>query len=163
MKKKLKLTAVISAIIIIIIITWLVYLYNLANLILPVDISQDYRKIQGSENIVFVKNGVNDCYKRTFWGLQKYQSFGKDTPPDICSSDSSLYRLSDLIHTENQIYQSIYSPNKKYILYCEIEDNYKNSGINDDEHCYYRVYEIESGTIITIYRGYREWYHLLWL
>ena len=77
-------------------------------------------------------------------------------------SDDSSYELLDCINTENKIRQSIYSPDKKYILYCEIEYGYNGTGITDDEYCYYRVYEIETGNIITIYQAYREWYNLFW-
>ncbi|MBD5453613.1 MAG: hypothetical protein HDR30_04700, partial [Lachnospiraceae bacterium] len=83
----------------------------------------------------------------------------------LCESDDSLYELLDSIDTENEIRQSVYSPDKKYILYCEKEYNYTKSDMTmtDDEYCYYRVYVIDTKEIITIYQGYREWYDLLWL
>ncbi len=78
-------------------------------------------------------------------------------------SDASMYEISDCIETDNEIRQSIYSPDKKYILYCEIEYDHYKTGITDDEYCYYRVYEIETDQITTIYQAYREWYDLAWM
>ena len=132
---------------------------------LRLDFSQNYLKIQGVKNIVFEQNWKHQCYKRCFWGLKKMQrpqAAGEDI---LCESDDSLYELLDSIDTDNEIRQSIYSPDKKYILYCEIEYNYTKSDMTmtDDEYCYYRVYVIDTKEIITIYQGYREWYDLLWL
>lgn len=96
-------------------------------------------------------------YKRCFWGLRKISDTQVDHT-DICQagaeSDDSIIELQNLIKTEHTIDQSIYSPDKKYILYCEIK--YGHQGITDDEYCYYRVYEIETGKMITLYQGYRE-------
>lgn len=138
----------------------LVWLFNNGR---RLDFSQDYRNIQGVENITLERNGWHDFYKRCFWGLRRIN----DTQVDhtvICQSgsesDDSIIELQNLIKTEYAIRQSIYSPDKKYILYCEIK--YGHQGITDDEYCYYRVYEIETGKIFTLYQGYREWYNLSW-
>lgn len=128
---------------------------------LPLDFSQDYRKVQGIENIVFQQNRDGQCYKRCFWGLRKTESPQTDHSDMSYESDASIYELSNFINTDNEIYQSIYSPDKGYILYCEIE--HKGTGVTDDEYCYYRVYEIETDKIITIYQAYKEWYHLFWV
>lgn len=125
--------------------------------------SQDYRKIQGVENITLERNGQCYLYKRCFWGLKKIGDIWANHPNTCrqCSeSDTSKSELNTYINVDNWIRQSIYSPDKKYILYCEIE--YRDSGVSDDEYCYYRVYEIETGKTITLYQAYREWYNLSW-
>lgn len=139
---------------------WLLYLA--AGLFVPLDFSQDYRKVQGYENIVLVRNGRDQCYKRTFWGLEKFSDLRIDNRDNSHESDSSYNQLKDLIDTGNVIRQAIYSPDRKYILFSEIESDYKDTRVTDDEYCYYRVYEIESGKVVTIYQAYREWYNLFW-
>lgn len=138
----------------------LVWLFNNGR---RLDFSQDYRNIQGVENITLERNGWHDFYKRCFWGLRRINDTQVDHT-DICQSgsesDDSIIELQNLIKTEYAIRQSIYSQDKKYILYCEIK--YGHQGITDDEYCYYRVYEMETGKIITLYQGYREWYNLSW-
>lgn len=144
-------------------IVWVWILYSGAKFFLPFDISQDYKTVQDVENIIFEQNWKHQCYKRCFWGLEKIE-YPQSNPSEIlCESDDSIYELQDHIETDNEIRQSIYSPDKKYILYCEIEYDYNHSGITDDEYCYYRVYEIETDTVVTIYQAYKEWYDLLWV
>ena len=138
-------------------------LYHGSRFFLRIDFSQNYRKIHGIENIIFERNGWHQYYKRCLWGLRKVESAQTGHFDMSYESDASIYELSYLIDTDNTRYQSIYSPDKKYILYCEIESGYKNTGVTDDEYCYYRVYETETGKIITIYQAYREWYHLYWI
>ncbi len=160
--KKYKSTVIlISTICIVIILTW--PLYAIAKNIFPLDFSQEYRNIQDVDHIVLERNGWGQYYKRCFWGLKETKDFQVDNPNNVCESDASIDALLNLIDTNNKIRQSIYSPNKEYILYCEIQYQYKNTGLTDDEYCYYKVYELKSGIIITIYQGYREWYNLYWL
>lgn len=147
------------------------YLALLAGLIILVRLfshtslyfSQNYRSIQGVENITLEWNGQRYLYKRCFWGLKKIGDSWANHP-DTCKqcseSDASINELKNFISTDNFIRQSIYSPDKKYILYSEIE--YRDTGVSDDEYCYYRVYEVETGKIITLYQAYREWYNLSW-
>ncbi len=66
------------------------------------------------------------------------------------------------IREKNEIWQAIYSPEGNYILYCEIEWGARGTELTDDEHCYYRVYNMATGEIVTIYDAYREWYELYW-
>lgn len=142
-----------------IILLWL--LYWGAKFFFRLDFSQDYVKVQGVENIIFERNGWGKCYKRCFWGLKQVKNFKVNIPNNLHESDSSKYDL--VINTDNLVRQSIYSPDKKYILYSEIQSNYKKTGVTDDEYCYYRIYEITTGKIITIYQAYREWYNLFWI
>lgn len=138
-------------------------LYSLAKFFLPFDISQDYRKVQGIENIVLRRSWGQQYYKRCFWGLKRVEDPQTDYLEICWESDASMYELLDCIDTDNEIRQSVYSPDKKYILYCEIEYDCNKTGITDDEYCYYRVYEIETDKIITIYQAYKEWYDFAWL
>ena len=164
MKPLIKFSKVIVIFAGLVIGVWL--LYSGARLFLPFDISQDYRKVQGAETIIFRQSwGLErqQCYKRCFWGLKKTKSPQVDDSEIYWESDASIYELSDCINTDHEMRQSIYSPDRKYILYCEIEYGYHKTGITDDEYCYYRVYEIETGKIITIYRAYKEWYDIAWL
>ena len=138
-------------------------LYSGIKFFLPFDISQDYRKVQGIENIIFGRSWGQQCYNRVFWGLQRIEDSQTDYSEICWESDDSMHELLDCIDTDNTICQSVYSPDKKYILYCEIKYNYTKSDITDDEYCYYRVYEIETDKIITIYQAYKEWYDLAWL
>lgn len=137
-------------------------LYSGIKFFLPFDISQDFRKVQGIENIIFGRSWGQQCYKRVFWGLQRIEDSQTDYSEICWESDDSMHELLDCIDTDNSIRQSVYSPDKKYILYCEIEYNYTKSDVTDDEYCYYRIYEIETGKIITIYQAYKEWYNLAW-
>lgn len=146
-------------------IIWGWILYSGIRIFFPVDISQDYRKVQGIENVILRsrwgdKDHNGQCYKRVFWGLQRIEDTQTDYSEICWESDGSKHELLDCIDTDNSIWRSVYSPDKKYILYCEIEHK---SGVTDDEYCYYRVYEIETGKIITIYQAYKEWYNLAWL
>lgn len=130
--------------------------------ILGLDFSLNYHKIEGVENIVFQSNWGKHLYQRCFWGLRKAGDtieFREQNEPERIRMISEL---KGYIQTENGIRQAVASPDGKYILYCEIEYNYYRSDVTDDEYCYYRVYEIETGDIVTIYGGYRQWYNLDW-
>ncbi len=126
----------------------------------PLDFSQDYRAVQGIENVVFWRDWNEQCYRRCFWGLQKTDDTIPTDKPYV--SDASWDRLRDLVEIEHTLHQSIYSPNQDYILYCEIDYDFNHSGTTDDEYCYYKVYEMETGKIIPVFQGYRQWYSLLW-
>ncbi|MCM1101119.1 MAG: hypothetical protein NC398_07015 [Acetatifactor muris] len=129
--------------------------------IFPLDFSQDYRTVEGVDGIVF-RGWDGRCYQRCFWGLRPA---GDDLMADLGNtpkSDVSVEILQSLTDTDKKITQSLYSPDGRYILYCEIEYGYFGSGVTDDEYCYYRVYDLESGEITTVYQGYRRWYDLSW-
>lgn len=135
----------------------------MANLIFPIDFSQDYRKISGIENIIFQSNAQRDrFYKRCFWGLVRTEapvSFSQQKKDEVFLKTDVLQQY---INSGNQISQIVVSPDGNYILYCEIDYNYKNTDMTDDEYCYYRVYDVKSKEVITIYEGYKEFYRLDW-
>ena len=160
-KKRLKWIIIAATLITLLIWTW--FLYSVIKCILPFDISQDYRKIKGIDNIVFATNWEHQCYKRCFWGLKKTENFQDNFTDIFMEPDDSISELMNFIDTDNEIFKSVYSPDKNYILYCEIDYDYYHSGITDDEYCYYRVYEIKTDTVVTIYQGYRKWYDFCWV
>ncbi len=156
--KRLKPLAIPAAVLI---TAWL--LYQTADLFLPLDLSQDYRSIPGHENIIFERNGWYQYYKRNIWGLKKTGRLRNIESNNSHESDQSREVLISLNVTDNWIRQAVYSPDRQYILYCEIIYDYKHSETTDDEYCYYKVYDIKNGNSVTLYQGYREWYNLFWL
>lgn len=160
-KSRLKVFFIIKIGVIIAVI-WL--LYVIACFFIRLDFSQDYHEIPGIENIIFQRNGRSEqYYKRCFWGLsrtevpERFENYSADTSALVISE------LLNIIDVNHYIRQAVFSPDKNYILYCEIEAHYKKIGVTDDEYCYYKVCEVKSGEIITIYHTYREWYNLDWL
>lgn len=170
-QKKRKKHSILFAVLMIVTVLIQVFIgimfYYFAQLILPLDFSQNYRTVQGVGNIIFIDTWQNQCYKRCFWGLRKTEcpqtASDSDTLEDtLYVSDESIEKLKDLAEIEYMLYQSVYSPNHDYILYCEVESDYGGGGVTDDEYCYYKVYEMETGRIIPIFQGYRKGYSLLW-
>ncbi|EOS43071.1 hypothetical protein C809_03966 [Lachnospiraceae bacterium MD335] len=158
-RKKLKILLVIPIILMELFYGCILYYFALLSGV-PLDFSQDYRKIQGIENVVFWRNWDKQCYRRCFWGLQKTDDTVSEDKAYV--SDASRDRLRDLVEIEHALQQSVYSPNQDYILYCEIDNDYNHSGTTDDEYCYYKVYEMETGKVITVFQGYKNWYNLVW-
>lgn len=135
----------------------------IANIFLPLYFSQDYREISGIENIIFQPNGYSNVfYKRCFWGLSKIEPPTRFSQYKSGAYTAEIDILQENIGLNHEIRQAIASPDGNYILYCEIEYGYKNTGMTDDEFYNYRVYNINTKEIITIYQAYREWYHLDW-
>lgn len=137
-----------------------IFLYSSAKKFFHLDFSQNYQEIEGIENIIFCDQGL--LYKRTFWGLKSIgepAAFHKTNTEEQKRLREALQRA---INCENTIDSAISSTDKRYILYCEIKYNYKGSGITDDEYCYYRIYDTDTGKITTIYKGYQEWFDLNW-
>ena len=59
----------IPLILVLIILTWLIMIISFSLFtIATLDLSQDYRSIQGVENITFERNGWGHLYQRCFWG-----------------------------------------------------------------------------------------------
>ncbi len=138
------------------------------NIFLKLDFSQEYRNINGIDGVVFRKNGQDKYYARCFWGLRKI-----DAPDEFTEWDGRVGVLSEIDKfkkyvDEHDIWvnQAVVSPDGKYILYDEIKFGYRGgagwSGLTDDELCYYRVFEIDTGEIFTIYSAYQEWYQFDW-
>lgn len=56
----------------------------------------------------------------------------------------------------------VFSPDDKYILFYEKEYGVNGGYSTDEEYCYYRVIDIETGKQYTIYAGYRQWFEVYW-
>lgn len=156
-----------TKIILIVLIPCIIFIMEVITIVFlfawPVDFSQGYREIGGVEGIVFNRNGTHKYYKRTYYGLTPIGypvEFEGYRDASDCMSEIEL--LLPYISCENEIHQAVISPDGKYILYYEIEYGYMQSGMTDDEYCYYKAYDIENDKIITIYKGYREFYNLDW-
>lgn len=133
-----------------------------AKMFFRLDFSQGYRQIEGVENIVFRDNWKKQLFQRKFWGLGKAKEGTGFNEHDGVEQQLWIEELEGYIHSDNTIVKAVPSPDGKYILYCEIDYNYYGSDMTDDEYCYYRVYQIETSEIVTIYQGYRQWYDLDW-
>ena len=154
MKRKI---AIVFAIIIIPIILLSVILYLSQ---FHLDFSQDYRNVEGYENIVFKDPQSNQYFRLCVWGLVKTEG------PDEFEAHLNLVTPSEYqLLTENtdaeNIWQVVSSPDGRYILYME-RINVGSGVTTDEEEVYYRVYSINDGTSITIYSGYRQYLLVDW-
>lgn len=136
--------------------------FAICNIFFRLDFSQDYRDIVGVENIIFQSNAQRDCFfKRCFWGLQRTDAPASYEPYNVIVPSRELETVQDYVG-DVPVRQAVPSPDGNYILYCEIEYDYKHSGLTDDEYCYYKVYNMETNEVVTLYEAYREWYNLDW-
>ena len=126
------------------------------------DFSQDYRNVEGYENIVFKDSWSGQCFRLCTWGLIKTENdteFEDHRNPDESSYEYRL--LSEKTDAEMwQVDQIVSSPDGKYIMY--VERVYRGTGVTDDEDVYFKVYSIEDGTSTTIYSGYRQFLLVDW-
>lgn len=126
------------------------------------DFEQSYRTVAGVESIVFWDNWEKQAYARTFWGLKRAVEPSVFPMQDAEAQKAAIAALEEAIDCENSIDIAMESPAGNAILYREIEYNHYKSDMTDDEYCYYRVFDTETGQITTIYQGYREWFSLAW-
>ncbi|MBR6402048.1 MAG: hypothetical protein IKS48_01530 [Eubacterium sp.] len=124
------------------------------------DLSQDYRRVGGYENIVFKDPRSDQCFRLCVWGLMKTENknvFKEHRNPDITSYEYQL--LAENADAEN-VWQLVPSPDGRYILY--VERIYRGTGITDDEDVYYRVYSTADKTSVTIYSGFKQFLLVDW-
>ena len=124
------------------------------------DLSQDYRNVEGYEDIVFKDLKSDQCFRLCAWGLIRTENY-----PEF----QDHREISDIPYDEYQsliehadggyIWQVVSSPDGRYILYVE---KVCSSGITDDEDVYYRVYSFDDGTITTVYSGHKEFLLVDW-
>lgn len=145
---------------VIILIPVVVFLIFCAKMFFYIDLSQDYREIEEVENIIFYSH--EQLYKRSFWGLQSIDEQTRPRERDKEEQKALLEELKQMIDCENTVDIAISSTDERYILYREIHYNYYKSDMTDDEYCYYRIYDNDTQRIITIYKGYRQWFNLDW-
>lgn len=167
---------------------------------LHLNFSQEYRKVDSVEKIIFREHWYNKIYTRTFWGLCSVGQAGKenDRLTDVETAeyeeakmtwpDADVYDVSesrddavwydrsekkifvgnlagestDSFDTQYPVTQLVFSPDGKYVLYCEIEYGVNGGYSTDEEYCYYRVIELETRAMYTVYDGYREWFEVYW-
>lgn len=67
-------------------------------------------------------------------------------------------RIDVMYHGE----KLVFSPDENYLLFYEQQWNRSGSDMTDDEYCYYRVIDLEDGTLYTIYSAYREYWQVYW-
>lgn len=111
--------------------------------------SQEYRLIEDTEQIIFWE----------YYGKIAYYDYDSD---EICFCDMENFAEKRFKVSENSIDQIEISPNEKFILYREIVYGYYGNYMMDDEYCYYKILNMDTETVITIYQGYREWYNISW-
>ncbi len=154
MKRKI---AIVFAIIIIPIILLSIILYLSQ---FHFDFSQDYRNVEGYENIVFMDPKSKQCFRLCVWGLVRTEKpDGFEDHRDLVSP-SEYQMLVENTDAEN-IWQVVSSPDGRYILYVE-RINVGTGVTTDEEEVFYRVYSIEDGTSTTIYSGYRQFLLVDW-
>lgn len=125
------------------------------------DFSQDYRSIDGYENIVFKDPGSDQCFRLCAWGLIRTESYPEfEDHREIIGIPYDEYQLLVENTGAENIWQVVSSPDGRYILY--VERIYSGSGITDDEDVYYKVYSIEDGSSTTIYSGYKQFLLVDW-
>ena len=154
MKRKITIVFAI-AIVPIILLSIILYLSQF-----HLDFSQDYRNVEGYENIVFKDPQSNQYFRLCVWGLVKTE--GPDEFEDHLNlvTPSEYQLLTENTDAEN-IWQVVSSPDGRYILYME-RINVGSGVTTDEEEVYYRVYSINDGTSITIYSGYRQYLLVDW-
>lgn len=124
------------------------------------DFSQDYRSVEGYENIVFMDPQSKQCFRLCVWGLVRTEKpDGFEDHRDLVRS-SEYQMLAENTDAEN-IWQVVSSPDGRYILYVE-SINVGTGVTTDEEEVFYRVYSIEDGTSTTIYSGYRQFLLVDW-
>lgn len=155
MKRK---TAIVLTIVIIPIILLSIILYLSQ---FHLDLSQDYRSIDGYENIVFKECGSDQCFHLCTWGLVKTESAVEfDDHRDVDTSSYEYQLIVEKTDAED-VWQVVPSPDGRYILYVERIDVGKGY-TTDEEEVYFRVYSIADDTSITVYSGYRQYLLVDW-
>ena len=119
-------------------------LFPMLKMTLHLDFSQEYRNVEGADQIRFLNNWSGKVYSRTFWGLR------------------SVGEAEEIYDAQDSVSQPVISPDGRYLLFCEIEYGVNGGYSTDEEYCYYRVIDRENGDQYTIYSGYREWYQVYW-
>lgn len=124
------------------------------------DLSQNYRSIDGYENIVFRDSWNNQCFHLCAWGLVKTENVvGFEEHRNF---DETSYEYQLLVKRANaeHVTQVVSSPDGKYILY--VESIYRGTGVTDDEDVYYKVYSIADDTSTTIFSGFKQFLSVDW-
>ncbi len=127
-----------------------------------VDFSQSYRNIKNYEGITFTNTYKHKAYKRTFWGLQEVAYPGVSVDRREIDQSSSAYELVRQKAGEHaRITCCTTSPDGNYVLYAEAI-SISNGASTDDDHIYYRVLNLQDGSVTTIYDGAYKCFWVTW-
>ena len=124
------------------------------------DFSQDYRKIDGYENIVFMDAWSKQCFRLCAWGLVKTEDYAGFEDHRQYDRNSYEYQLIVEKDQAEWVEQVVSSPDGKYILY--VERIYRGTGTTDDEDVYYKVYSVDDDVRTTIFSGFRQFLLVDW-
>lgn len=150
-------------------------LFPILKLALHLDFSQEYRRVEADKIRFRDKDGK--VYGRAFWGLRAKAFEGENVSES--REDGGLWygydakegriflghlvgEIEEAYDTQYSVSQITLSPDARYLLFCEIEYGVNGGYSTDEEYCYYRVIDRETGEQYTIYSGYREWYQVYW-
>lgn len=148
---------IVFGIVIIIITLWGIILYLSQ---FHLDFSQNYRSIDGYENIVFKDFRNNQCFHLCTWGLIKTENIVEFEKHQNIDRASYEYQLLVTKANAQYVSQIVPSPDGKYILY--VENIYRGTGVTDDEDVYYKVYSIDDDTSTTIFSGFKQFLLVDW-
>lgn len=125
------------------------------------DLSQDYRSIEGYERIVFKDPKSKQCFRLCAWGLVKTGS--PDVFEDHRDIDRSSYEYQLIVEKTDakNVWQAVSSPDGRYILYV-VRTVVGQGYTTDEEIVSYRVYSVDDGKSTTIYSGYRQYLLVDW-
>ena len=124
------------------------------------DFTQNYRKIEGYENIVFKDSWNDQCFRLCAWGLIKTDDYAGFVDNRNFDKDSYEYQLIVEKAEAEWVWQVVPSPDGKYILYAE--SILRHGGLTDDEDVYFKVYSIDDGTTTIIFSGFKQFLLVDW-
>lgn len=158
---------------------------------LHLDFSQAYRHVESADRIRFWDSWSGKVYIRYPLGLrsiEKQEEVPEQKKPVLFWLETDVYDVAasgDLAawydREENKIFlgsvdgevweafdaayegkELAFSPDGRYLLVYEIEYGVYGGYSTDEECCYYRVIDLESGAWYPVYSGYREWFRVYW-
>ena len=133
----------------------------LVSLNFKVDFSQEYRKVKGYEDIIFVQQDT--AYKRAFWGLKEIPLDTASLGEESCYKDEKTYEMLKESREEDYYFISkmILSPDGNQVLYEEVR-NWGGAAPTDDADIYYRVLNLTDGSIHTVYKMPIQRFNVYW-
>lgn len=123
-----------------------------------------YLEADGEKQDLLRKSGSGEIREiaANVWGLTASSGGGLLL---YYSREDQQYHVYDTRNGEDRTLSQdfmsspVISPDGSSILYQEIKSR---SGMTDDEDCYYRILNLVTNEVTTIYSGYREWLGYIW-
>ncbi len=161
-------------------------LLPVAQQVFHLDFSQDYRAVDGIGQVVFRDNSRKTAYKRCFWGLKQeadaegLEEGNEPSPEGIYASPSGQLRawtdnksrklyVSNMdaseikeFDTDYSVGQIVFSPDDRYLLYKEVEYGIHGGYSTDEEYVYFKVLDLGTGSVVTVFQGYRQFFQVSW-